>query len=146
MDTLSDFPGPPGEGQVFTLPSNRPGLNMADMAPLGPSQIDIGNLAHCRCSEMRGNAWSQYLDFLVASRNIQRDIRAVWALPGGALPRLLFSTTGIQLDITSDHMCLSIYLIILSEPKILVQGAAEDPDQRLPGAQRGQDRPGQEEP
>ena len=53
MDTLSDFPGPLGEsgaGQagVYTLPGNRPGLNMTQMAPLGPSQVDIGYLGNCR--------------------------------------------------------------------------------------------------
>ena len=52
MDTLKDFPGPLGEGGagqgVYTIPSNRPGPNMADMAPLGPSQVDIGYLGNCR--------------------------------------------------------------------------------------------------
>ena len=51
MDTLSDIPGPLGEaGQagLYTLPGNRPGLNMTEMAPLGPSQVDIGYLGNCR--------------------------------------------------------------------------------------------------
>ena len=51
MDTLSDIPGPLGEaGQagLYTLPGNRPGLNMTEMAPLGPSQVDIGYLGSCR--------------------------------------------------------------------------------------------------
>ena len=53
MDTLSDFPGPLGESEagqagVYKLPGNRPGLNMSQMAPLGPSQVDIGYLGNCR--------------------------------------------------------------------------------------------------
>ena len=51
MDTLSDIPGPLGEaGQagLYTLPGNRPSLNMTEMAPLGPSQVDIGYLGNCR--------------------------------------------------------------------------------------------------
>ena len=37
-----------GQAGVYTLPGNRPGLNMTQMAPLGPSQVDIGYLGNCR--------------------------------------------------------------------------------------------------
>ena len=48
LDTLKDYPGLEQGGQVLALPSSRPGHSMADMAPLGPSQVDIGYLSDCR--------------------------------------------------------------------------------------------------